>query len=478
MTKSFNSLPLSTEVLSAIEKKGYETPTEIQERVITTFFEHTRDIYVQSQTGTGKTGAYGLPILSALSTDKGPVTTLVLTPTRELTLQVSKELTEFNSQRQSHVCPILGGESMERQLKQLKRSPQLVVGSPGRIIDHMKRGSLDVSGISYLVLDEADEMLNKGFIEDIEFILSKTPKQKRTILVSATFDKPLKDLANRYMQDPVTIESSSRSKTVTNVEQLFYEVEESEKVNALCRVFDSLSNLYCIVFCKTKRDVDVVAQELINRGYSAEGLHGDLSQPQRNRVLSSFKNKKSTILVATDVAARGIDINNLTHVFNLSLPQDNESYVHRIGRTGRAGKKGTAITIISPREFYRLNRLQKMLKVTIEKKRIPNEKQVLQAKLNHLAESILAQKASLDDSNLINAYETLIKELSEKEIIFKCLAKNLDKSLLRSDRYPVRDLFDKQHNHGPSNKNRSSRRPFQRNRSGQRNQSSNRRKRY
>ena len=359
MSTTFKELKISENILESLEKKGYELPTEIQVKLIQTFSDCPNDLIAQAQTGTGKTAAYGIPILDALSDESNNVQALILTPTRELTLQVCKELKEFNYHESVRVCAILGGESLERQRAELKKNPAVVVGSPGRIIDHIKRKNLNISKLSYLVLDEADEMLNNGFIEDVEYIISKTPSSKRTLFVSATINATLKSLANNYLNDYISI-NTKRKDTVTDLtEQLFYEVKESDKTNALCRIFDTIDDLYGIVFCQTKRDVDTISQELMKRGYPAEGLHGDLSQFQRNRILGLFRQKKYSILVATDVAARGIDIMNLTHVFNLSLPQDNESYVHRIGRTGRAGKKEPLSRLFHQENFLDLTVFRK-----------------------------------------------------------------------------------------------------------------------
>ena len=284
MSISFKDLNISPNILESLEKKGYESPTEIQVKLIEKFSECKNDLIGQAQTGTGKTAAYGIPILDALDEGSNNVQALILTPTRELTLQVCKELKEFNYHQSVRVCAILGGESIERQRSELKRNPAVVVGSPGRIIDHIKRKNLNISKLSYLVLDEADEMLNNGFIEDVEYIIGKTPSSKRTLFVSATINATLKSLANNYLNDYISINTKAKDSVTSLTEQIYYEVKDSDKTNALCRIFDTVDDLYGIVFCQTKRDVDAIAQELMKRGYPAEGLHGDLSQHQRNRI--------------------------------------------------------------------------------------------------------------------------------------------------------------------------------------------------
>lgn len=432
--ESFSDLGLSESTLISLEKKGFERPTEIQSKLILEFFKHNADIIAQAQTGTGKTAAYGLPLIEAISPKAKEVQALILTPTRELTMQVSEELHSFKGDNSLRVISIYGGASIEKQMQQLRKGAQIVVGSPGRIIDHIKRRTLSIDVLKYLVLDEADEMLNQGFIEDIDFLNKHAPEDKRTLLISATFSETLKNLAQSMMIDPVLIETQAAKKLDNKTEQLFYEVNERDKLNALCRLIDVTPNLYTIVFCKTKRDVDIYAQDLINKGYPAEAIHGDLSQAQRNRVLSLFKQKKYTILVATDVAARGIDINNLTHVFNLSIPQDAESYVHRIGRTGRAGKEGIAITILSPQEFSRFQRYQKMLKTSITKSKLPSTKNVLDVK----KEQFISRVKSIDYSENKEHIQQLINDLSEtlsqEEILYKCMdsmiQRDFDESLI------------------------------------------------
>lgn len=440
---TFTQLGLSEPILAALAKKGYEKPTEIQEKVIASFFNTDQDLIAQAQTGTGKTAAYGLPLLDKLLCDQGVhVKALILTPTRELTLQVCTELNTFKGSQTLQVCSILGGQSLEAQRTNLRKNPAVVVGSPGRLIDHIKRRNLDLSNLNYLILDEADEMLNDGFIDDIEFIMEQTPKDKRTILVSATMSAPIRSLANAYLNNYECIETVAAQRLTDNTKQYYYEVRESDKVNALCRLIDTMDHPYAIVFCKTKREVDALAQELGQRGYPAEGLHGDLSQHQRNRILGLFKQRKYQILIATDVAARGIDVSDLSHVINVSLPQDNETYVHRIGRTGRAGKEGVAISIISSREVFRLKRIEKMLKTTIEKKRIPSVGDMVESTCDHLYDRLAEVTPRTSD-----ALDTLMTRLSQDNsadaIARTCLQLLYDQEAAKKKQHAIEDLFDR-----------------------------------
>jgi ATP-dependent RNA helicase DeaD len=301
-----------------------------------------------------------------------------------LAIQVAEEMSSFRGSRHISILPVYGGQSIEGQLKRLKRGVDIVVGTPGRIIDHLNRGSLDLNSITHVVLDEADEMLNMGFIEDIEQILSNTPYKKRVLLFSATMPAPIRKLAEQFMREYELVKVESNQLTVASTDQIYFEVRASDKFEALCRIIDLEPEFYALVFCRTRLKVDHVAQALTDRGYDAAALHGDISQAQRERILEKFRAQKVSILVATDVAARGIDINDLTHVLNYSLPQDPESYVHRIGRTGRAGKQGTAITFITPSEYRKLLYIQRIAKTEIRKEKLPKVKEIIKSKQNRV----------------------------------------------------------------------------------------------
>jgi ATP-dependent RNA helicase DeaD len=376
--KTFKELGLSPVLLDALEKKGFIHPTPIQEKTIPVILNQTDDLIAKAQTGTGKTAAFGLPILDLISENSNDIEVLVLSPTRELCIQVASELTMLKGMKKSVITPIYGGQSIEKQKIQLKRVNNIIIGTPGRLVDHLRGKKIDLSHVKYVVLDEADEMLNSGFIEDIEFILSKTNDARRTLLFSATMPKSILNLAQSVMKEYSTLEAKKQDVELTLVTQTFYELRESDKLEGLCRLVDVEDEFYGLIFCRTKRDVDTINEKLIQRGYNTEAMHGDLSQFQRERVLQKFRNKLCTMLIVTDVAARGLDINNLTHVINYALPQDPESYVHRSGRTGRAGKTGKVLTLITPAEYRKLQFIQKIAKITIEKGELPPVKKIIQ----------------------------------------------------------------------------------------------------
>jgi len=386
--EKFSKLGLSEESLLAISKKGFEEPSQIQKLTIPLLLENEKDIVGQAQTGTGKTAAFGLPILDNITQKTGDVQALIIAPTRELAIQVSEEMSSFRGGRKVGILPIYGGQSYEQQLRRLKKGVEIVVGTPGRLIDHLNRGTLKLNNLKFMILDEADEMLNMGFIEDIELILSKTPVEKRVLMFSATMPQRIIKLAKKFMGDYEVIKVPSKQLTVNLTDQIYFEVRSSDKFEALCRIIDVEKEFYALVFCRTKLKTDHLANALIDRGYDAASLHGDISQAQRERILNQFKKQRITILVATDVAARGIDIDNLTHVLNYSLPQDPESYVHRIGRTGRAGKEGTAITFITPSEYRKLMHIQQISKSEIRKESLPKIKELIKIKRFRIVEEV------------------------------------------------------------------------------------------
>ncbi len=384
----FRELGLSEMMLESLRKKGFEEPTPIQAKTIPFLLENKKDLIGKAQTGTGKTAAFGIPIIENIVPRAGKIQAIILTPTRELAIQVTEELSSFAEEQKTSITAVYGGQPIERQISKLQRGVDIVVGTPGRIIDHLERRTIDISQVSYVVLDEADEMLNMGFVEDIEKILKSAPKNRRTILFSATMPHHIERLAKQYMQDFEIISIVADQISRDNIQQIYFEVSQSDKFEALFRIMDVEENFYGMVFCRTKLDADEIAHKLINRGCSAEAIHGDLSQGQREKVLHKFRSKQITILVATDVAARGIDVDNLTHVINYSLPQDPESYVHRIGRTGRAGKTGTAITLITPSEYRKLTSIQRVANAKITKQKVPNVSEVLSSKKIRLKNQI------------------------------------------------------------------------------------------
>lgn len=386
--EDFGSLGLSVEMLAAVEAKGFERPTPVQKLTIPILLNGQNDIIAQSQTGTGKTAAYGLPILQSLTRGGDGVQAIILVPTRELALQVTEELMSYNREKRLSIASIYGGASISEQLRRLSKGVDIVVGTPGRVLDHIRRKTLDLSSIRYLVLDEADEMLNMGFIEDVEEIMSHTPEQRRVLLFSATMPQRIVNLSRTYMQDVEMLKVESGQLTADLTDQIYFEVREADKFDALTRIIDITPEFYGIVFSRTKVGADELVNRLLERGYAAEGLHGDVSQAQREKILKKFRNRQANILVATDVAARGIDINNLTHVINYSLPQDSESYVHRIGRTGRAGNQGTAITFISSSEMRQFGFLKRDIKADIQKKDLPTPQDIVAMKRQRIKDEL------------------------------------------------------------------------------------------
>ncbi|MDH4027819.1 MAG: DEAD/DEAH box helicase, partial [Nitrospirota bacterium] len=378
--ESFEGLGLSEATLKALSKKGFEAPTPIQVQTIPLLLRGNKDIVGQAQTGTGKTAAFGLPIIELLSEKSKTVQAIILTPTRELAVQVAEEINSLKGKKKLVIIPIYGGQSMDQQLRSLKKGVDIVVGTPGRVLDHIRRGTLKLDAVSHLVLDEADEMLNMGFIEDVKEILKNTGPDKRTMLFSATMPSAIMGIAKKYMGEYDVVRVQDQQLTVSLTDQIYFEVSQANKFEALCRIIDVEEDFYGLVFCRTKIDTDSVASHLVDRGYDANALHGDISQSQREKILHSFKKRRINILVATDVAARGIDVQDLTHVINYALPQDPEAYVHRIGRTGRAGKQGTAITFITPEEYRKLQYIKKTTKTDIRRARLPKVKDVINTK--------------------------------------------------------------------------------------------------
>jgi ATP-dependent RNA helicase DeaD len=425
----FKQLGLSEEVIEAISRKGFEEPTPIQTLTIPVMLRDDTNIIVQAQTGTGKTAAFGLPLIEMIEPKQRSVQAMIVTPTRELAIQVSEEINSLKGNTGIQVIPVYGGQSIDQQLRRLKKGVHIVVGTPGRVIDHLNRKTLNLRDIEYLILDEADEMLNMGFIEDVEEIMKHTNPRKRTLLFSATIPARIKTLAGKYMGSYEFITVEKQQPTVSLTEQIYYEVQSSDKFEALCRIIDIEEDFYGLVFCRTKNDVDEVTSHLIERGYDADFIHGDISQSQREKTLGRFKKKRINILIATDVAARGLDVNNMTHVINYSLPHDPESYVHRIGRTGRAGKEGTAITFITPNEYHKLMFIQRKAKTDIKKLKVPNVKDIINAKTRKINEDIAAMNSEEVDANYYNWAKRLLENNNTTEVLAKILNYSFDDKL-------------------------------------------------
>ncbi|MGV0754250.1 DEAD/DEAH box helicase [Empedobacter brevis] len=405
---TFKELGLQDDILTAIEKMGFVSPSPIQEKAIPQILSSDQDVIALAQTGTGKTAAFGLPILNNLATDSKSVQAIILCPTRELCLQIAKELESFSADmRGVRVQAVYGGADIVKQIRGLKDNPQIVVGTPGRTMDLIKRNALKINDITWTVLDEADEMLNMGFRDEIDSILETTPEEKQTLLFSATMPSEVRRIASEYMHNPVEIAVSKVNTASKNIEHHVYLVRSSDRYLALKRLADYYPNIYGIVFCRTRREAKDVADKLMQDGYNADALHGDLSQSQRDHVMDKFRNQNIQILVATDVAARGIDVNELTHVINFNLPDDPEVYVHRSGRTGRAGNKGISIIISGGREARKIRDLEKLIASKIEPKNVPTGAEICEKRLISLIEKI--ENIEVDEE-LIEPYMETVNE--------------------------------------------------------------------
>ena len=379
---TFKELNLRAEILSAVEQLGYELPMPVQEQVIPFMLTEQADLVALAQTGTGKTAAFGLPILNMIDVKRREVQALVLAPTRELCIQISNDIKGYAANMTDvHIVPVYGGEDIRKQLKELDRTPQIIVATPGRLIDLTERGKIQLGNINFLVFDEADEMLNMGFKDDIEAILKETPENRRTLLFSATMPAEIQRIAKQYMHDYQEITVGVRNSGTENVEHIYYISQARQRYLVLKRIVDLNPDIYGIVFCRTRQETKEVAEKLMHDGYNADALHGDLSQPQRDSVMQKFRIRNVQLLVATDVAARGLDVSDLTHVINYNLPDDVEIYTHRSGRTGRANKTGISVSIIHSKEKFKIKDIERMLKRKFEQRQIPNGLEVCKKQL-------------------------------------------------------------------------------------------------
>ncbi|SDB89589.1 DEAD/DEAH box helicase [Williamwhitmania taraxaci] len=435
INNDFASLGLSERTLEVIRKKGFEKATPIQALAIPVLVGTQSDIIGLAQTGTGKTAAYGLPIIDLIEENIGTVQAIILVPTRELALQVTEEMLSFKGDHRLQIISVYGGQSMSEQLRRLRQGVEIVVGTPGRILDHLSRGSLKLDNVKYLVLDEADEMLNMGFVDDIEEIMSKTPEDRRTFLFSATMPDRIARLSKKYMKNPQRLEIERKQMTADLTDQIYFEVSEGDRFDALTRIIDIEPEFYGLVFCRTRIAVDDLVARLNEHGYASDGLHGEVSQTMREKILKKFKTHQINILVATDVAARGIDIHDLTHVINYSMPQDPDSYVHRIGRTGRAGKEGTAITFISSNEYRSFVTLQKVTRNTIRKEKLPHGKDVVAVKKAR----ILGELSQIVETGTFGDYLGMAEDMlasASPEVTLASLLKMAFKNELSEKNYP------------------------------------------
>ncbi len=436
----FDQFQLSEVILKGIYQIGFEEPSPIQSECIPAVLRG-EDVIGQAQTGTGKTAAFGIPILERINLDDRVIQSIIMTPTRELAIQVSEELRKIGRPKRVKTLPIYGGQSIGRQIKALQQGVHVVIGTPGRLLDHLRRGTIDASCVEVMVLDEADEMLDMGFIDDIEQVFRFVPNQRQLLLFSATMPPSIRQLAKKYMRKPKYITVNRGEVTVPVIRQIYYRVLDSYKVDALCRILDSEEVELAIIFCRTKKGVDELADSLQGRGYLADGLHGDLAQQQRDRVMHAFRNGEIELLVATDVAARGIDVGSVSHVINYDIPQDVESYVHRIGRTGRAGRKGMALTLVTPREMKQLRTIEQETGTKLIASDLPTLEEVAAKQ----QESWIAQIENVIQSELdMSLFEEMIGELGKKFSLEKVTAASL--YLAFSDRF-VKNI-DKTYNFG------------------------------
>lgn len=416
----FEQLGLDRELLKAINDMGFETPSEVQQKAIPILLERDTDLVALAQTGTGKTAAFGFPLIQKINIQNKQTQALILSPTRELCLQITNELKNYSKYHPGlHVVAIYGGASITDQAKQIQRGAQIVVATPGRMQDMVNRRMVNISAIDYCVLDEADEMLNMGFLEDIKSILSHTPEAKHTWLFSATMPKEVSTIAKHFMKQPVEITVGTKNTGSANVSHEYYVVNARDRYAALKRLADANPDIFSVIFCRTKRDTQKVAEQLIEDGYNAAALHGDLSQNQRDLVMKSFRNHQIQMLVATDVAARGIDVVDITHVINYQLPDEIETYTHRSGRTGRAGKSGVSMVIVSKSEQRKIKSIERIIGQNFEHKSIPDGKEICQVQLFHLANEIKNTKINSEIDPYLPGIEEALEGFSREELIKK-----------------------------------------------------------
>jgi len=430
--ENFNDLGLNENILSAITKLGFEKPTPIQEKVIPEILQTEHDIIALAQTGTGKTAAFGLPLIEKINLQSKETQLLVLCPTRELCMQITKDLETFSlNTKNLYITAVYGGTNIVNQITDLKRGSQIVVGTPGRVLDLIKRKSLKIEKIKWLVLDEADEMLNMGFKDELDGILGTTPAEKRNFLFSATMPNEIREIATNYMHTPVEISVGTKNSAADNVQHEYYIVKIKDRYSALKRIVDMHPNIYGIIFCRTRMETKEVADNLMVDGYNSDALHGDLSQAQRDHVMSRFRSGQLQMLVATDVAARGIDVNDLTHIINYNLPDDPEVYIHRSGRTGRAGKSGISISILHTREVSRVRTLEKVTKKKFERKLIPIGREICERQLFNLIDKI--ENIQVDEKQIAQYLSVIYKKLEDftrEELIKRFVSVEFNRFLL------------------------------------------------
>ncbi|MDN3677192.1 DEAD/DEAH box helicase [Flavobacterium paronense] len=419
----FEQLGLNESLLLAIKDLGFENPSEVQEKAIPVLLEQNTDLVALAQTGTGKTAAFGFPLIQKIDAEDRSTQALILSPTRELCLQITNEIKQYSKYVKGlHTVAVYGGASITDQAREIKRGAQVIVATPGRMQDMINRGLVNIKNINFCILDEADEMLNMGFYDDIVSILSDTPDEKKTWLFSATMPAEVARIAKKFMADPVEITVGHKNSGSATVSHEFYCVNARDRYEALKRLADANPDIFSVVFCRTKRDTQAVAEKLIEDGYSAAALHGDLSQAQRDGVMKSFRGRQIQMLVATDVAARGIDVDNITHVVNYQLPDEIETYNHRSGRTGRAGKLGTSIVIITKSELRKISSIERIIQQKFQEKTIPSGIEICEIQLLHLANKIKDTEVDHEIDNYLSAINEVLDGLSKEELIKKMVS--------------------------------------------------------
>ena len=441
---TFEELGVSEPLRKAIEELGFENPMPVQERVIPHLLTQEGDVVALAQTGTGKTAAFGLPVLQRINPQLDTPQALILSPTRELCLQIASDLADFSKYLpQVKVLPVYGGSSIESQIRALREGVQVIVATPGRLIDLIHRGVVHLDDVHTVILDEADEMLNMGFQESIDEILSSVPADRKMLMFSATMPKEIERIARQYMHDPQEFVVGTRNEGAANVRHIYYMVNARDKYLALKRIADFAPDIYAIIFCRTRRETQEVAENLIRDGYNADALHGDLSQQQRDMVMQKFRDRVIRLLVATDVAARGLDVDDLTHVINYGLPDEAAIYTHRSGRTGRAGKKGVSIAIIHSREKGRLRDIERIIGKNFERKDVPTPQQIIEKQLFWLADRI--ERVEVDDNEMAKYLPGVIKKLgwlSSEDLIKRVLSLEFNRLLDYYKDAPDIDFID------------------------------------
>lgn len=417
---TFKALGLNDAILQAVTDMGFTAPSEVQEKAIPVLLREETDVVALAQTGTGKTAAFGFPLIQRIDVNNRNTQGLILSPTRELCLQITNELKNYSSHVKGlNTVAVYGGANIQEQARQISRGAQIIVATPGRMQDMMRRNMVDITGIDYCILDEADEMLNMGFYEDITTILADTPKDKKTWLFSATMPKEVARIAKQFMKSPIEITVGTKNMGAENVSHEYYMVNARDRYQALKRLADANPEIFSVIFCRTKRDTQKVAENLIEDGYNASALHGDLSQNQRDLVMKSFRNRQIQMLVATDVAARGIDVDDVTHVINYQLPDEIETYTHRSGRTGRAGKTGISMVIVSKSELRKIRTLEKIINKKFTQKEIPSGMEICEVQLMHLANDIRNTKINEEINPYLYSINEVLEGLSREEVIKK-----------------------------------------------------------